>query len=264
MADNFTDENGLPTFFKNRQVKRFKIEKLEPESSNKPTKKELIAEADADAKLYTEHRREMFAAESELINSVGRKTWDSTKTKFRKGDSYSMTFLNDEEETEVRKNRFSGSINLNSAFNQVKQNMINQEEMKQKINRDLNKLESDHMEWCAGVYDRSNRQVIKDIRSNIYTDRNLDKETGNTSKITKSQSKYKNDAILSELRKDPHSGGRLRMNTTIGRDADGDQFEKDSILSEKNIKFADLNVKDEAAYHEEKLRNVSTPFNFTT
>jgi hypothetical protein len=263
MANEFTDSSGLPTFFKNRQTKRFAIEKLEKDSDAKPTKKELQAEISSDANLYTEHRREMFAAENKIINAVGRKTWDSSKTKFHKGDSYSMSFLNDEEDTEMRKNRFSGSINLSQAFNQVKQRLVDAEKVSQNVNRDLNKLECDHMEWCAGVYDRSNREVMRDIRSNIYADRNTDKELGNTSKITKSQSKSTNEAILSDLRKDLRSGGSLHMNTTIDKDCDGDQFEKDSIFSEKNIKFADGNVNDEAAYKEERLKNISSPVNHT-
>lgn len=263
MANEFADANGLPTFLKNRQTKNRKLDKIGLYYDNNPTKRELSAEADEDARLYTENRREMFAAETKIIDEIGRSTWDSSKTKFKRGDSYSMTFINDEDDTEIRKTRFSGSINLSSAYNQVKQRIRNEEKNTQMINRDLNKLECDHMEWCAGVYDRSNRHVIKEIRSNIYADRNTDKELGNTGKVTKLQSISTNDAILSELRKDPRSGGNLYMNTTIEVDVDGDQIEKESMFSEKNIRFVDINVKDEASYKEEKLRNAPPPADFT-
>jgi len=245
---------GNATFWKNRPKYSGKIDSMTPLYDAPMTQEERDSEHQKEIKDYNTGLRLKFKEESELINYVGRDVWDSSRNKFRNGDAYSMKFMDDEEET-VRKNRFSDKINFNSSYNQVRAKRRQKEEMISNINRDLNVLESQHIEYNTCIGDRATKEVIKERRTNIYADNNTDKEIGNKDKLTKLHSAEANRDILEKLSTDEKKlyvgPVRLRMHTTIISDIDGDQIERDEILSDKNMKFTDADRDGDAQYKEE-------------
>lgn len=255
---NFDASNGVFSFGKNRHGRKFRVEMPNDTLYDKPlTDDERRQEEKKEADEYTKSIKEKFAAESNLINKIGKDTWESSKRKFRTGDAYKMTFLDDEEPT-LRKNRFSNdAINFNQSFRQIREKRIQEEKIANDINRDLNKLERQHMEYNTKISDRATRRTMKEWRHNEYADRSTDKESGDTKRLTKLHSAQENAEILANLR-DDRGPVRLYMSTTIASDNDGDQREIGDALSDKNIKHNDTITEDRAKYKEEVTTYDST------
>lgn len=255
VIDNFDNKNGVFAFGRNRNTVKRRIESITPLNDTPMTVAEKRAEEQREAEEYRNEIREKFDRENKLINDVGVDVWKSSRNKFKTGDSYKMMFIEDEDES-LRKTRFSSDMNIgfNKAFNQVRESRKQKEREINDVNYDLNKLERQHMEYNTTIKDRATRKTIREWKQegNQYIDRNTDKEVGNTNKLTKLYSTHANTEILESLR-DRSGPVRLFMNTTLVTDSDGDQTEREEVLSDNNFKYSDTNIVDKAVYKEELI-----------